>query len=204
MFRSWKMLATVLATVALSAAVAPGAWAGTGRFDAEAGAALTGSQLEQVKIHFGTVGILRCTALNLSGTAVGVSQETQTVTPAFNGCNLAGNAVSVVLHGCDLVFNAGSSFLGLVEINCTGTNRIEVKFNTGSACKILFGPQSMAGVTYANPSANHVKFTLNLANLGYNVNSSAECPNSPTVGEHNDGAIEGSLEMTGNMFKVTA
>ena len=158
---------------------------------------VTSEQAVQQKFKTPLNIVIKCNTATTSGVLSEASSAT-TLTPAYSGCKIAGNAATASANSCKYVMHSTTvkaPLAGSMDIACSKEgDAIEI---ASSSCTIKFPAQSSLGaVEFTNKGRSRnrsITAALDIVNLKY-VEAGAECP---APGTHEGATLTGSFEIKG-------
>jgi hypothetical protein len=213
----------VVAVLAMSAVAANAAQAASKFMTAgNVAATLSGEQVEGEKHIFtvepsaGVKGEVKCTTAKFSGTMAAGAQETQTITPSYEKCNLNGITAVVDMNGCDYFFHSFSetsagTFHGLADLVCPVGKHVEltVKETGTTVCTVTVFPKvNLGNIELTNMAGTPADVTLK-AEVGgleyeFDANVTNGCAPFPTGTKFTNGTYTGNTTVTAKNSLGTA
>jgi hypothetical protein len=191
----------ILAAMALTALLGT-ASASASQFRAEEyPATISSVQVVQQKYKVGSAAniAVKCDSATASGT-LAASSSSITLTPAYSGCQVAGQFATANANSCKYVFNStneAAPYSGSMDIACSKEGDGIIFTQATSGCEVKFPAQTALGaIEFANTGSNRsraVTGNLNISGVK-NVNSS-KCAEGG--GTFTNGTLAGSLVVKG-------
>jgi hypothetical protein len=208
----------VMSAVAASAAQAASKFMTAGNV----AATLSGEQVEGEKYIFtvepslGVKGELKCTTAKFSGTMAAGAQETLTITPNFEKCNINGIALVFDLNGCNNLFHgftetSAGTFHGLADLVCPAGKHVEltVRETETTICTVTVFPKvNLGNIEVTNMAGTPADITLKLEVGGieyeFDPNVAGGCAPFPTGTKFANGTYTGNTTVTAKNSLGTA
>jgi hypothetical protein len=203
MFRSKVFSLALVAAFALSALVAPAAFA---TYDSEvASTTLSGSQV--TTNSFTTdVGTLKCSIATVSGVSTGTAvsggftASEWGLHPNYGTCSLSGQPVDFFTAGCGYLLATAVSKKAAATILCETGKAFVIKDTVGLGCEVTIKAQTPGGsagfTNNGTGTGRTVLVTWSLTGIAYTW--TAGCPNSKgKAGSNTNGTYSGSVSVKG-------